>query len=280
MLRPIDRNSLESELTRMHEVDDACGVPLLEGYLKRIMRDGRVARNDQIYQLYEVQGQIRGYYCVIPLHAGSYWAFIEGPRCTWRDFVASDMLSAADYTKAIHESQPLHLWIESLAASDPHAFQVTGDHFADTLSKFNIAGVIVESSSTQSETLCRFLGCRLVREYDPCPTGIRKIWMSAGREAPRGWPYGPPEFELGLTPAERKVAALFYCPFGHSRLLTDQDIARSLRIEKTTVKTHLSRIRDKAETAIGTSDRQLLCLWFYLHPGELAINDGSSKDHP
>lgn len=61
MLRPIDVTRLTDELRRMRRLNERNGVPLLGEYFERILRDGWVARNPEIYHLYEVNGELQGH---------------------------------------------------------------------------------------------------------------------------------------------------------------------------------------------------------------------------
>src|SRR5437763_6857 len=110
MIRPIDPTRLRDELRRLQRLDEAGGIPLLEGYFRRILRDGRVPRNPAIYHLLEVDGELRGYTCLVPIYPESYRAFLAGERFPWTDLTAADILTAAEYARARVEG--VWIWLE------------------------------------------------------------------------------------------------------------------------------------------------------------------------
>jgi DNA-binding CsgD family transcriptional regulator len=282
MLRPIDMADLPQEFDRMRILNETRGTPFLKGYLERILSDGWLERNSYIYRLYEIDGTLYGYWCLIPLTPMAYEEFVAGPRCPWRDLTVKDILPESVYREAITARQPIHVWIESFTHTDDHAFRIVGHDLLQRLQELAISGLLAESSSVNSETNCRFFGLELLRSYDRCPTGTRRVWIApATAIAHPEWPYGPPTRSLDLSKRQKQVAYWFYIHTPKDGPPTADHVGRILGISEDAVDDHLKKIRAKAGEIIGTSDRNRLALWFHLHPSEYkAESTQASADYP
>jgi hypothetical protein len=271
MLRPINLANLPDEFENMRALNERRGTPFLKGYLERILSDGWLDRNSRIYQLYEIDGTLYGYWCVIPMTRGAYEQFVTGPRCPWRDLKRDDILPEPAYLAALVDQQSICVWIESFTHADDHALRIVGQDLLEHLRCIPVSGVLAESSSQNSETNCRFFGLELLRSYDKCPTGIRKVWMVPTMAlAYPEWPFGPPARSLQLSKRQREVAYWYFIHTPKDGAMTEEHVGKVLGISKNAVNDHLDKIRLKANEVIGTSDRDRLALWFHLHPSELS----------
>jgi len=271
-------DQLPHELNQMRRLNEWREVPLLNNYFQRILADGWLHQNAHIYQLYEVGTILHGYWGVIPVTSVAYHAFVRGPRCPWRDLQADDILPEADYLRAITGGQPVYVWIESFTYADEHAFRIVGHDLLDHLQQLPLAGVLAESSCTQSKENCHFLGLQELRAYERCPTGIRRVWCAdmAALANPE-WPFGPPTQSLKLTRALKRVAYWFYLKWDKQGPLTEESVAFHLHVKPNTVKDHLRKIRTRAEEVIGSRERERISLWLHLHPSEVSSPDEQAR---
>lgn len=254
----------------MKALNERRGTPLLGDYFNRIVHDDWVGRNPRIYRLYNIGEMLLGYWGVIPLSNQAFVDFRRGPRCPWRDIKASDIMTVAEFDAVLASHQPVSVWIESFTVADEHSFRIVGHDLLDYLRKLNLQGLVVESSCPQSEDNCRFLGLECLREYDRCPTGIRKIWAipAAALKNPE-WPFGPPAQSLALSGAQRRVAREFYLKWDKQGPPTEEQVARNLGLRANTIKGHLKRVRSRADEVLGIRERDRLSLWLHLHPSEV-----------
>lgn len=137
----------------MQRLDEESGVPLLGDHFQRILEDGWVARNPEIYHLYEADGRLRGYAGLIPIHPETYRSFIEGERFPFRDTRADDILTVAEYDRARREG--VWIWIESFTAADAAARPELGEYVYAYLTEMNLKGLVVATSSPVGENDCR-----------------------------------------------------------------------------------------------------------------------------
>lgn len=282
MLRPIDRQYLKQDLARIHRLNTEVGGPSLGEYFSRILADGWVDRNPEIYHLYETEGRLQGHVGLIPIAPASYRSYIAGERYPFFDIRPTDILTADEYRRARLEGA--YLWIESYIAAGAAARRELGEHVYATLSRMHLKGLLATSSSPASEEHCRWLGLKKLRECGPSLTGVRKLWhadesvITASPDQPLGPAtpvrclflmvhsrFGSAAPELVLSPTERRVARLFYLDTCKA-----EEIARLLKIQPGTVKTHLQRIRDKAEPVVGCRVARRLAAYLEQHPAVLA----------
>lgn len=80
--------------------------------------------------------------------------------------------------------------------------------------------------------------------------------------------FGRPAGGLHLSPTERQVARLFYLEDK-----TVDQIAALLHIKRDTVHTYLQRIRDKAETVVGSRIARRIGAYLLQHPGEASESE-------
>lgn len=264
MLRPIDVARLGEEFRRMQRLNETAGVPRIAGHFQRVLKEGWVNRNPEIFHLYEEDERLRGYAGLIPVYPDSYRRFIDGERFPWPDARPTDFLTAEEYARARKEG--VWVWIESFMAVDAAVRTALAEWVYTYLSEMHVKGLLVSSSDAQGEADCRWLGMVHRRDGAPCPTGTRKLWYAeeAVVASDDGHDFGPPvpvrllfltvrqRFSqqpqtLGLVSKERRVARLFY--------LEDKkavEVGRLLGMQPGTVKTHQQRIRAKAQPVVGS----------------------------
>lgn len=282
MLRPINQRSVKQDLARMQRLNAEMGVPRLGGHFRRILADGWVTRNPEIYHLYETEGRLQGYAGLIPITPVSYQSFLAGERYPFFDIRPENILTADEYQRARLEGA--YIWIESYIAAGAAVRRELGEYVYARLSRMHLKGLLVASSSPASEEHCRWLGLQERRECGPSMTGIRKLWhanesvITPSPEEPFGPPtparclfllvqerFGKHTRDLELSPTERRVARLFYLETRKA-----EEIARVLKIQPGTVKTHLQRIRAKAEPAVGSRLARRIAAYLEQHPCVLA----------
>lgn len=192
MLRPIDATRLREELRRMQRLNEKAGVPRVAGHFQRVLKEGWVSRNPEIFHLYEEEGRLRGYAGLIPIYPESYRRFIDGERFPWADARPTDFLTPDEYARA--RAEGVWIWIESFMAADAGIRTALAEWVYNYLSEIHVKGLLVSSSDPQGEADCRWLGMVHLRDFALCPTGIRKLWyaeagMAAGDD---DHDFGPP----------------------------------------------------------------------------------------
>lgn len=283
--RKADPDRLEAEFQRMRRLDEAAGIPGVGPYFERVLREGWLARNPEIYHLLEHEGELVAYLGAVPLREASYRSFLEGERYPFYDLHPEDILTPAEHARA--RAGGLYVWLESYSYRDATAARALGEFAYHLLAQANVRGILATTSRPEDEANCRWWGFQERHERDSCPTGIRKLWV-ADEECLESSPEHPLGLAvparslfmavrqrfgaapvLGLSPRQRQVARLFYLEDD-----TEGAIAARLGIRPDTVKTHLQRIRERIEPHLGVTHSRAVAGWLRDRPAELAETDG------
>lgn len=279
MFRYVAVERLGEELRRLRSVDERMGISGLGPHFEAVERDGWLVRNSEIYHLFERDGELRGYFGLVPLTAASYSEFLAGERYPFGGLCAGDIVPLRDYAGA--RERGLHALVESYSYLDGDAARALSERLFGYLAVTNLRGLLATSSRPEDEEVCRWWGLEERYERGACATGTRKLWYADPDLLERGpgvlgqpvplrslflnvrHRFAPRDV-LALSPAQRRVARLFYL-----EEKSEREIARLLDIKPDTVKTHLKRIREKAGPVVGSSLSRRITAWLHAHPGEL-----------
>jgi len=261
MIRLIRKQQMVSELRMMYALNEEMGIPALQSYFERIISEDWVGRNDEMYHLYEADGQLKGYTGLVPIYKDSYLSFSRGERFAFFDATTSDILTVAEYRRA--QQDGVYIWVESLCYVNDTALDELRRFIYAFLSRIYLLGLVVTTSRSEDEEICAWWGLTLQGTYGECPTGVRKLWYADldTIEASDAGILGSSAFvrsifwnvrgeftavPIGtkLSETERRIARLYFC-----QNLKRRDVARVLSMNELTVKSHLQRIRKKASNS-------------------------------
>jgi DNA-binding CsgD family transcriptional regulator len=278
MLRLMAANRLDHEWEGIAELHAQIGAPLPAGERERIA--AWLDRNSGLFHLYEEGGQLAGYASLIPIDRRRFDRRVAG--AAGLPAAPEEILTAQEHAAARWDG--VWIWMERFVAVTPDARRRLVEHVWHALGRIHLKGLLVTPQDAEGEAIARWLGLVEVR---PSPTDAPTrgtVWYAdAGSVAPTpeqplgpATParclfllveerFGPSSRRLELTPTERRVARLFY----GEDCEADQ-IARVLGVQPGTVKTHLQRIRRKAEPIVGSRLSRRIAAYLAEHPGEMA----------
>jgi DNA-binding CsgD family transcriptional regulator len=279
MLRVMEMGGIEAEWHATERLHEEVGVPVLEDERDRLAR--WLEQNPELFHLYETEGRLAGYTSLIPICRESYHRRVAGAADRDVEIATDEILTAMEYTTAQWDG--VWIWVERFVAATVAVQQKLGAHLYHTFARMHLKGLLVTPSDVPGEGGCRWLGLveRPARAGDIATR--RKLWYADEQvvaptpDQPFGpatparclfliveQRFGPRPDGLALTPAERRVARLFY---GEDR--EADEIAGRLGMQPGTVKTHLQRIRGKAERVMGSRLSRRIGAYLAEHPGEM-----------
>lgn len=276
MLRPIDPSCAASELRRVERLIQPSGEPLALLHLRRVVAEGWLTHNPELFWLYETDGRLRGFLGLLPLRPESYRALLISGGHPLREVAKGDVLPAGAAQRARLEG--MYVWLQGFRYATPALATVLASALFARLAETNLKGLLAAPSGMLAEADCRWLGL-VERTTRPG----RRIWYADEATIcdPSEHPLGRPvpltaiflhvrdRFDhdsrrLRLSPTQRRIARLFYL-----EELTESQVASRLDMPLDTVKTHLHRIRTKAESVVGSRVSRGIAAWLQRHPAEL-----------
>jgi DNA-binding CsgD family transcriptional regulator len=287
MLRVMEVGGIVAEWAAIERLHGEAGVPVREDERDRLAR--WLEQNPELFHLYETEGRLAGYTSLIPICRESYHRRVAGAAGPDPEMATDEILTAVEYATARWDG--VWIWVERLVAATAAVQQKLVAQVYHTLGRVYLKGLLVTPSDAPGEAGCRWLG--LVER--PAGAGDlaagRKLWYADERvvaptpDQPFGpatparclfllveQRFGPRPDGLALTPAERRVARLFY---GEDR--EAEEIAGRLGMQPGTVKTHLQRIRGKAERVMGSRLSRRIGAYLAEHPGEMVERSADGR---
>lgn len=211
--------------------------------------------NPLAYSFYELDDQLLGYRCMLPIHPSTYWK-LRRTDLAARDLHREDILTPeeADRSRRTGLAYIVAAWCE---ADDQIYRQMLADTFT-ILGACNLQGLYAETSGPHEE-FCQAMGLMSLPGKGRCPwTGVSIQAWCADREYTRDTrtslaaffqqvdaAYGPADGKappMRLREREKAVAYLYFV-----KRRTREETAARLNISPNTVQDHVNAILRAAE---------------------------------
>jgi DNA-binding CsgD family transcriptional regulator len=278
MVRLLLTSEIDGEWATIEQLHAEAGVPLAADERERVA--AWLGRNPGVFHLCETCGRLAGCVSLISIGRECFERRVAGGVGAPAAPTSAEILSGEEQAAA--EWEGVWIWMERLVCATVAAQRELVVHVWRALGQMHLKGLLATAPDMEARAACRWLGLKEVCS-GPAGSACGMVWyadaarVGPAADQPLGPPtparclfllveqrFGPRPEGLALTPAERRVARLFY---GEDR--EAEEIAGRLGMQPGTVKTHLQRIRGKAERVVGSRLSRRIAAYLAEHPGEM-----------